>query len=147
MLVRAVLPVAVACFLAGCTGGDPPAWEGPSRPYAADGTVSVAEFDAYARKVDTPWERSPVLLAGEFLRLDRTQASRTTVESRAPGEGTGAATVTVTLHGLQDDSVAAERYVLGLQRDGENWRLTSAMWAEACQSGRGHEGFSTELCA
>jgi hypothetical protein len=133
-------------LLAGCTGTDSAAWDGPKRPYAADGTVSVAEFDSYARKVDKPWERSPVLLAGEFLRLDRTQAARTTVESRAPAEGAGSATVTVTLDGLQDDSVAAERYVLGLRRDGEDWRLTSAMWAEACQTGRGHEGFSTELC-
>ena len=143
--MRAVLPVAVACLLAGCAG-DSPTWDGPSRPFAADGTVSVAEFDSYAGKVDEPWERSPVLLAGKFLRLDRTQAARTSVESRVPGEGTGAATVTVTLLGLQDDSVAAERYVLGLQRDGENWKLTSAMRAEACQAGRGHQGFSPELC-
>lgn len=132
-------------LVAGC-GGDSAAWDGPQRPFAADGTIPVADFNAYAEDVDEPWERSPVLLAGEFLRLDRTEATRTTVESNAPGEGTETATVTAALRGLQDDSIAAERYVLGLERDGDVWRLSSAMWAQSCQPGRGHEDFSPAAC-
>jgi hypothetical protein len=146
-VLRVLLSVSLALAVAGCGGDDgAPAWDGPDRPFAADGTVSVAEFNAYADEVDEPWERSPVLLAGEFLRLDRSQAFRTSVVAEAPGEGNDTATVTATLQGLQDDSVAAARYLLGLQRDGEAWRLASAMWAQSCQAGRGHENFSTELC-
>jgi len=142
-----LLTLTFSALLAGCGGDDgAPAWDGPERPFAADGTVSVADFNDYADEVDEPWERSPVLLAGEFLRLDRTQAFRTSVEAEAPGEGNETASVTATLQGLEDDSVAAARYVLGLERDGEVWRLASAMWAQRCQAGRGHEDFSTELC-
>jgi hypothetical protein len=143
LLVLALL----AGLAAGCGGGDGgPAWEGPERPFAADGTIPVEDFDAYADDVDERWERSPVLLASEFVRLDRVQATRTSVDSTAAGEGTETATVTVTLHGLQDDSIAAERYVLGLQRDGAVWQLGSAMWTQSCQSGRGHQDFSPAAC-
>ena len=146
MAGRAVIAFAIVVVTAGCGGSDSASWEGPKRPFSADGTIAVEDFNDYASDADAPWERSPVLLAGEFLRLDRTQATHTTVESTAPGEGTETATVTVTLQGLQDDSIAAERYVLGLQRDGEAWRLGSAMWTQSCQPGRGHEDFSPATC-
>lgn len=87
-----------------------------------------------------------MLLAGEFLRLDRAQATQTSIEARAQGEGTETATVTVAERGLLDDSIAAERYVLGMQRDGEVWRLGSAMWTQSCQPGRGHQAFTTASC-
>ena len=92
--------MSLALAVAGCGGDDgAPAWDGPDRPFAADGTVSVAEFNAYADEVDEPWERSPVLLAGEFLRLDRSQAFRTSVVAEAPGEGNDTATVNGDLAG------------------------------------------------
>jgi hypothetical protein len=142
-----VVLIVLVALAAGCGGdGDSAAWEGPQRPFGTDGTIPVGDFNAYADDVDEPWERSPVLLAGEFLRLDRSQATRTTVESAAPGEATETATVTATLGGLQDDSIAAERYVLALERDGEVWRLSSAMWVQSCHPGRGHEDFSPAPC-
>ena len=142
-----VLAVFLGVLAAGCASDDGgAAWEGPQRPFGTDGTMGVEEFNDYAAGVDEPWERSPALLAGEFLRLDQSQATRTPIEAEAPGEGTELATVTVTQRGLQDDSVAAQRYVLGLARDGDVWRLASAMWAQSCQPGRGHEDFAPENC-
>jgi hypothetical protein len=144
---RAILALAIVLAAAGCgDDGSSPAWDGPQRPFAADGTVSVEDFNAYAGDVDEPWERSPALLAGEFLRLDQAQATQTSIDAKAQGEGTGTATVTVTQRGLLDDSVAAERYVLTLQRDGDVWRLTSAMWTQSCHAGRGHEDFTPAPC-
>ena len=149
MAGRAAIAFATALVLlaAGCgDNGESAAWEGPERPFAADGTIPVEDFTAYADAVDERWERSTVLLAGEFLRLDRSQATGTTLESSAPGEGTETATVTASLSGLQDDSIAAERYVLGLHRSGEIWQLHSAMWTQSCRPGRGHEDFTPEPC-
>jgi hypothetical protein len=138
------LALAAAVFLAGCGGDDEVTWD-PASVGANAGSL-VDDFNAHAADVDEPWERSPVLLAGEFLRLDRREASRTSVDAEAPGEGAETAAVTVLLEGLLDDSVAAERFVLALQRDGERWTLTSADWAQRCAPGRGHEEFSTEPC-
>jgi hypothetical protein len=146
-VIREAVAVGLVVLAAGCGGeGGSAAWNGPQRPFAADGTVSVEDFNAYAGDVDESWERSPALLAGEFLRLDQAQATQTSIDARAEGEGTGTATVTVTQRGLLDDSVAAERYVLSLQRDGDVWRLSSAMWSQSCHSGRGHEDFTPAPC-
>jgi hypothetical protein len=142
-----VLVPVVGIVLAGCGGdGESASWDGPERPFAADGTVSIQSFNAYARDIDEPWERSPALLAGQFLRLDQSQATQTSIDARAQGEGTETATVMVTQRGLLDDSVAAERYLLGLQRDGDVWRLSSARWMQSCRPGRGHEEFSPVDC-
>lgn len=132
---------------AGCggDGGDAGSWEGRPDPQA-DGTVPVEEFVAFQEDADERWERSTALVAGEFLRLDETVASRTVVDADAGPEGGGPATVTVTLVGLLDDSVAARRYVLQLRRDGETWTLDSATWAQRCQQGRGHQDFTPEPC-
>jgi hypothetical protein len=141
-LLSAVL---VAALAAGCGGEDDKRAWSPDRVGPNVGAL-VADFNAYAADVDESWERSPVLLAGEFLRLDRRQATRTFMEAETPGEGTEAATVTVTLEGLLDDSIAAERFQLGLVRDGEAWKLDTAAWAQRCAPGRGHEDFSAEPC-
>jgi hypothetical protein len=142
-----VLVPVVGIVLAGCgRDGESASWDGPERPFAADGTVSIQSFNAYAGDIDEPWERSPALLAGQFLRLDQSQATQTSIDARAQGEGTETATVMVTQRGLLDDSVAAERYLLGLQRDGDVWRLSSARWMQSCRPGRGHEEFSPVDC-
>lgn len=150
--MRQSAPAAVLVALllagAGCDGGEggaPAAWDGRPQP-AADGTVPVDGFASFQREVDARWERSPVLVAGEFLRLDEGDAFRTTVTATTGPEASGPGTVTVTLDGLQDDSVAAERYVLRFARDGETWVLESASWAQRCQPGRGHQAFTPEPC-
>jgi len=146
-VIRVAVVVELAVLAAGCGGDSGSAsWDGPQRPFAADGTVPVQDFNAYAGHVDEPWERSPALLAGRFVRLDQSQATQTSIDATAQGEGTETATVSVTQRGLLDDSVAAERYVLGLQRNRDVWRLSSARWMQSCRPGRGHEEFSPADC-
>lgn len=147
-LAVAVL-VAAAC-VAGCDGGnggssDASAWAGPPEP-AEDGSVTVEEFAAHQADVDEGWERSSATAAAEFLRLDDTESARLTIDRTAEGEGGGPETVVVTLDGLFDDSVRAERWTLVFEPDGETYLLTSAQWAQRCQPGRGHEGFTAEPC-
>jgi hypothetical protein len=134
-----------ALAAAGCGKSDTSTWAGPPDP-GNDGTVAVAEFAAYEQDVDELWEGSAAMAAAEFLRLDERTAATTTIEGRASGEGAGPETVTVTLDGLLDDSVRAERWTLTFEPDGENYVLTDATWAHRCQSGRGHQDFSPEPC-
>lgn len=135
--------------LAGCAGSDLDVelvWAGP--PDAdPGGVVSVNGFATYQNEVEEHWERSAAMTAAEFLRLDERTASSTTIESRAEsGEGSGPSTVTVTLAGLLDDSVRAERWRLAFQQRGEIYVLTAALREQRCHSGRGHRSFSPEPC-
>ena len=135
--------LSAAAALEGC-GGEaaevgPPTME-------PDGTASVDEFVEYAKAVDEDWERSAVMSAAEFLRLDERTVARTSIEGTASAEGVGPEAVIVTLDGLFDDSIRAERWTLMFEPDGETYRLTEAKWAQRCQPGRGHQEFSTELC-
>jgi hypothetical protein len=138
-----------ALALAGCSNdGDDDqgaAWAGPPDP-AADGTVAVDGFQEYADGVEEHWEGSPAMSAGEFLRLDEQDAARTSIASVTPAEGTGPATVVVTLDGLFDDSVRAERWTLTFEQNGDVYRLAEASWAQRCQPGRGHQNFTPEPC-
>ena len=137
-----------AVALAGCADDmtdEQAVWAGPPDP-AADGSVAVADFQAYADDVDERWERSPTMAAAEFLRLDERQASRTTIAGTASPEGTGPETVVVTLDGLMDDSVRAERWTLTFTPDGDVYELTAAEWAQQCQPNRGHQDFTPEPC-
>jgi len=54
--------------------------------------------------------------------------------------------VTVTLDGLADDSIRAERWSLAFEPDGETYRLTTALREQRCQPNRGHQGFSADDC-
>ena len=148
--VPASAAVILSAFaLAGCSNdGDDDqsaAWAGPPDP-AADGTVAVDGFQEYADGVEEHWEGSPAMSAGEFLRLDEQDAARTSLASVTPAEGTGPATVVVTLDGLFDDSVRAQRWTLTFEQDGDVYRLAEASWAQRCQPGRGHQAFSPEPC-
>ena len=138
MRALAVLALLFATVVAACGGESEPAspatWNGPQRPYPADGVLPVDGFRAYADSVDADWERDPAALAREFVRA---QGGTTTVE----GE-----TVTLLRDSLEDDSVRAERYLLDRERDGDVWALNSARWEQRCHVGRGHQDFSPELC-
>ena len=135
----------VLLALAGCGKSDSPTWAGPPDP-GPGGTVAVEDFVAHQQDVDERWEGSTAMAAAEFLRLDERTAAATTIEGRASAEGAGPETVTVTLDGLFDDSVRAERWTLTFAPEGENYVLTDATWSQRCQSGRGHQGFSPEPC-
>lgn len=120
-------------------------WRGPPEPNAA-GIVSTEGFATYQANVDEHWERSATIAAAEFLRLDERTARRTTIDGKAPPEGIGPQTVTVTLDGLADDSIRAERWSLGFVQEAETYRLTTALREQRCQPNRGHQGFSADDC-
>jgi hypothetical protein len=108
--------------------------------------VAVEDFAMHQDGVDEPWERYTPLAASEFLRLDNRTAATTTIEAQAGGEGSGPHSVTITLDGLLDDSVRAERWTLRFEPDGEEFRLVSASRTQRCQPERGHQDFTTEPC-
>lgn len=56
------------------------------------------------------------------------------------------ATATVTLTGLADDSVAAERHRLRLVQRKGKWVVVRDRHEHKCQKGRGHQDFSKKLC-
>ena len=141
-------PLVAATVLAGCGGGGDRGsaeWPGPPAP-AANGVVAVDGFVDYATKVDAAWERSAATTAAEFVRLDRRTAARTRIDGRASAEGTGPESVTVTLDGLLDDSIRAERWTLAFTPENGTFRLTDARRAQRCRPGRGHTAFSAEPC-
>jgi len=140
-------PLFVSLVIAGC-GSDVAVdlvWGGPPTP-GAGGVVSVDGFAAYQREVDEHWERSAAMAAAEFLRLDERKAVRTTIEGKASAEGAGPQTVVVTLDGLLDDSIRAERWTLGFDEGDGVYTLTAALREQRCQPGRGHQDFSADEC-
>jgi hypothetical protein len=131
----------------GCGNGNgsEATWDGPPDP-GVDGTVAVDGFNAYLEDVEEPWEGSPATTAAHFLRLDERTVSRTTIEESTTGEGSGPTQVVVTLDGLFDDSVRAERWTFELTPGNETFTLTSARRDLQCQPDRGHQDFAPEPC-
>ena len=139
--------IAACLLLAGC-GSDVAVelvWGGPPEP-GPGGVVSVDGFAGFQRDVDEHWERSAVMAAAEFLRLDERTAQRTTIEGTASAEGTGPQTVVVTLDGLADDSIRVERWTLAFDEEPAVYTLTAALREQRCQPGRGHQDFSADDC-
>jgi hypothetical protein len=122
-------------------------WGGP--PDAAPGgAVSTEGFAGFQQEVDEDWERSPAMAAAVFLRLDERKARRMTIDAEAGPEGGGDQTVVVTLDGLADDSVRAERWTLGFEETEDGvYALTGALRELRCHEGRGHQDFAGEACA
>jgi hypothetical protein len=143
-----ILVSAIALALAGCGddgNGDGAVWDGPPEP-SADGTVAVDEFGAYLDDVEETWEGSAATVVAQFLRIDERTAARTTIAEQATGEGTGPVAVVVTLDGLFDDSVRAERWTSQLVPVDSTYELESARRDLRCQPGRGHQTFAPEPC-
>ena len=145
-----VLVLALAVLALAACGGDDEStearWGGPPRP-GPDGAVAVEAFDEHLDTVDEPWERSPLPVAVEFLRVDEREPTAATVDVDLAPEGATTGTVTATFENLLDDSVRDARYTLELERreDG-TWRVAAARYAQRCRPGRGHEDFTPELC-
>jgi hypothetical protein len=153
--IAALLATAAALALSACGEKDEPSpatttpaqasdWAGP--PATTLGELEVDAFNAYADEVDERWERSALLTAAEFARLDREQAATTSAVARTPPEGGSAARVTITLDGLLDDSIRATRLIVELERKSGTWRLVSAAREQRCHEGRGHSGFEAKRC-
>jgi hypothetical protein len=134
-----------AIALAGCAGDERSTWDGPPDP-SSDGSVAVDGFVEFTDDVDDTWEGSPAAAGAEFLRLDEREVARTTIAETRQAEGAGPATVVVTLDGLFDDSIRAERWTLTFSPQGDTFMLDEARWAQRCQPDRGHQDFSPERC-
>ncbi|MEX2048102.1 MAG: hypothetical protein WEB90_00830 [Gemmatimonadota bacterium] len=144
-LVAYAASLASVVALAGCSGDTEHTWAGPPDS-GPDGVVAVDDFAEHQRSVEEPWEGSAAMAAAEFLRLDERTAVRTSIEGLASAEGTGPETVVVTLDGLLDDSVRAERWTFDFAPDGDGYTLTAAQWAQRCHADRGHQDYTPEPC-
>jgi hypothetical protein len=151
---RLLLPAAavLALTLAGCgsdsgsSSAQQSTWPGPPKP-RADGTIPIADFNAYLAEDGQAFASSPTAAVTEFLGLDDSSAAVTTMRATSPGEVRNFSEVVTTLEGLLDDSVKASRYTVELQRnDAMQWRVRAAEWAQSCQAGRGHQDYSPEPC-
>lgn len=142
-----------ALLLAGCgekeepSTATPPAEPKWQRTPGGLGEIPVADFNAYAERTDARWERSPLLVAAEFARVDQSQARTTKAVSRLPPEGGDTARVAVTFDGVLDDSIRSTRLLLDLARRADGtWRLTRAHREQRCHRGRGQADFEPEPC-
>jgi len=151
---RLLLPAAaiLVLVLAGCgsdsgsSSAQQSTWPGPPKP-RADGTIPFADFNTYLAGDGQAFATSPTAAVTEFLGLDDSSASVTTMRATSPGEVRNFSEVVTTLEGLLDDSVKASRYTVELQQnEAKQWRIRAAEWAQSCQSGRGHQDFSPEPC-
>jgi hypothetical protein len=112
--------------------------QGPS------GTLPVAGFNARAESVDEPWERDLAKVTDEFLALREQESGSRSFQSTSSGDS---ASASLLIDGVADDSVRARSYDLTFtRREDGTWRIESARWAQRCQQGRGHQGFSAEPC-
>ncbi len=149
MRTAAAVLATLVFVLAGC-GSDVDVelvWGGPPEAEPG-GAVSTEGFSAFQQEVDEDWERSPALASGVFLRLDERTSERITIDAKAGPEGGGGQTVVVTLDGVPDDSVRAERWTLGFEEAGDGvYALTGALRELRCRNGRGHTVFAGEACA
>lgn len=113
----------------------------------ADGSLPIAAFNALLDRNHSSWTHSPLRVSVEFLQVDDTEASSTTVQVSTNADSLHQAEVIVTAAGLLDDSVRASRFDVHLARQSDaSWRLASARWSEQCQPNRGHQDFTPQPC-
>lgn len=99
--------------------------------------MAVDEFNAYLDTLTTKPEVRE--LSVDYLRP--VEPYTVNVVSRP-----GGSTVTVVRDDLEDDSVRAQRYTLEVGLGSKGLFLGSARIDYRCQTGRGHQDFSPELC-
>ena len=116
-------------------------------PLPADGTLPVDAFNAYTESIDEPWERDLSEITDAFVEAGASDATQRSFQATSSGEGGTSASASLTLGGLLDDSVRAQRYDLELSARGDGtWTVESASWAQRCHEGRGHQAFTPAPC-
>ena len=137
-------PTTVTERTTGTTTTPPGGWTGLSEPMPGDGTLPVDAFNLYAEGVDEAWERDIEQVTARFVQQGEADAGSRSFQGTSNGD---AASTSLLLDGLFDDSIRARRYELTLSRrpDG-TWRIDAARWAQRCQEGRGHQAFTPALC-
>ncbi|HEY7795547.1 MAG TPA: hypothetical protein VIA10_16205 [Gaiellaceae bacterium] len=173
--MRPLLALAAALLAGGCTGGDdsatetvtvsapttvtvtttppPPTTRPPSgpppppllpAPLPPSGTLPVDDFNEYTASHQLSWERDLAGTTDAFVGPRASEASSRSFQATSSGDSAGAS---LTLDGLMDDSVRAQRYELELGRRGDGtWKVEAASWSQRCQPNRGHQTFSPEPC-
>ncbi len=115
-------------------------------PLPEDGTLPVDAYEAYLIEVDESWERDVGAVVGAFVDAGATEAASRSFEATVRGEGS-AATATLVLDGLLDDSIRGLQYDAELRRrPNGTWELVAATWSQRCHEGRGHQAFSPDPC-
>ena len=124
-----------------------PLWNGRLDVDVATGAISAEGFNTF---VDTRQPIEARTAGGTALMLvGRDDAPETaTALSERPGTD-DRTTVTITKSNLLDDSIHAVRYQIELQQmpDDTLFRFIGGEWGQQCQPDRGHQDFTTELCA
>ncbi len=127
----------------------PPATEAPMTDGSSDGGIASGDRSAY----------SEVPVPEGAVGADPTDIALATFGSSEPVEGNfeekaelieqtdDQALVILTQTGLADDSVNGMRYRLEFVPEGDQWRLDWAGRQVRCQTGRGSEEWTTELCS
>ena len=143
-------PTAARSPTASPTPSATPTWAGYPEPAGGLGEISVTEFNNFIDQSNPAWNTSPLRSAVEFVYGGPPQETlpfTTTVTQEASPEAGTEATVTITEEGLLDDAIAAVRFQLEFQREGEGtWRLTSAFKDQRCARGPETEEFTVEPC-
>ncbi len=97
-----------------------------------------------------PSERSgsdPLMLALAQVRRDPGTPTAVELLPASNVESPDTALVTVTVSGLLDDSVAANRYRFDLRRQDATWEIVRAGRQNRCQPGRGSQVWTSTLCS
>jgi hypothetical protein len=109
----------------------------------AHSSAGVIAIDAYNAYLDAHPERAMDQMAVALKFVAPAFGPAGHLETSALSNNA----IAVVHSGLPDDSISAERWELVLEtRPDGSWRLTSARWSQQCQSGRGHQDFTVELC-
>jgi hypothetical protein len=146
---RAAASVASTAALLGAScdsNGGEAVWGGP--PPSARGEIDVSTFNDFLVEEERAFERSPALIAAEFLRLDLPDVPpNISIESQGRAEPGAPATVVVRSDLPPGMSIRSIRLTIRLKRQADGtWRLTSARRAERCWRGQGHQAFSADPC-
>lgn len=122
-------------------------WDGVAPVDPSTGEIDVSGFNNYLKSADPPISTSPCDAAHVFAEgiIAGDNGPEVTVDV-AP-EGTTDATATIVAQGLQDDSIAAQRWTLQFaSANGDGIKVVQANLEYHCQEGRGQQNFSSELC-
>lgn len=130
-------------------------WDGSLQIDPESGTaeaVGLNEFlDSYFSSLDPsgdgtlPWDLGPIAFANAVAGSPSSPAELRTVEEGPTDEARVSVTVTTERH--LDDSVYGTRLVIHLAITDAGFRVERIDWSNACQPGRGHEGYQTALCS
>jgi len=120
-------------------------WDGFAPVDPTTGEIDVSGFNSYLKSAEPPISTSPCDAAYVFAAGIVENGPEVTVNV-AP-EGTPDATATIVAEGLEDDSIAAQRWTLQFaSANGDRIKVVQANTEYRCQKGRGQRNFSSELC-